>query len=289
MRRLGVSLRIAIAVAALAAPPPLRAHDLWIAPSSFTPALGEPIRLHLVLASGDRTEVLPRSDASIVRFVVTGPGGDRDVAGLDGADPAGFLRPTAPGWYTVLYESSPSFATLAPETFRAYLLEKGLDAGDRAPGAGTAAATTTAATAPAEPTTELFRRSIKARIHVRGAAERDDTFDAGSGLQPAEEKPLGLPLELVLERTGAVAEAAKEREVVLRLLLEGVPLASAQIDLRPLDRSGIASKGITDAEGRLRITLAPGSWAATAVHLDPSRPATADWESLWSSLTFRLE
>src|SRR4029079_10464634 len=100
-------------------------------------ALGEPIRFHLVLASSpDRTEILPRSDAGIVRFVAVGPQGEQPgqespghespVAGLDGRDPAGFLRPSAAGWYTILYESTPTFATLAPETFRAYLLEKGL-------------------------------------------------------------------------------------------------------------------------------------------------------------------
>jgi uncharacterized GH25 family protein len=291
VRRLSVRFLIAIAVAALGASPPLRAHDLWIAPSSFTPALGEPIRLHLVLASGETTEVLPRSDASIVRFAVRGPAGDQAVAGLDGTDPAGFLRPAAPGWYTVLYESSPSFATLSPEVFRAYLLEKGLDPGALRAGTGNTSADTSGAAVPAaggaaEPTTELFRRSIKARIRVAGPVENGAAPGIARAIGPAESEPVGLPLELVLE---AVAEGAEDREVVLRLLLNGAPLPDAQIDLRRLDDGGLESKGTTDAEGRLRIALGPGSWVATSVHLDPSRPATADWESVWSSLTFQLE
>jgi hypothetical protein len=36
------------------------------------------------------------------------------------------------------------------------------------------------------------------------------------------------------------------------------------------------------------VSLEPGSWLATAVHLDGSNPATADWESVWTSLTFEL-
>jgi hypothetical protein len=276
----------AIAVAALSAPPPLRAHDLWLAPSSFTPALGEPIRLHLVLASSpDRTEILPRSDAGIVRFVAVGPQGDQPVAGLDGRDPAGFLRPSAPGWYTILYESTPSFATLAPETFRAYLLEKGLDTGPRTPPAASGPAQVGSgapSASAAEPTTEIFRRSIKARIRVGDAS--------AAGSDPGEEKPAGLPFELVLERAGDADDADRaDREIVLRLLLDGAPLQGALVDVRRLDDRSIESKGTTGADGRVRIALGPGSWVATSVHLDPSRPATADWESVWASLTFSLE
>jgi uncharacterized GH25 family protein len=266
-------LLIAIAVAALPASPPLLAHDLWIAPSSFTPALGEPIRLHLVLANGEQIETVPRSDAGIVRFLAVGPQGDQPVAGLDGLDPAGFLRPTEPGWYTILYQSAPAFTTLAPDTFRAYLLEKGLDAGTR----------TQPASGPAEPTTsEIFRRSIKARILVAdpNGAELSD---------PGEEKPAGLPLELILERAAASGEPASERDVVMRLLLDGAPLEGALVDVRRLDDRTLEIKATTDGEGRIRLRLGPGSWVATSVHLDPSRPATADWESLWSSLTFNLE
>jgi uncharacterized GH25 family protein len=261
-----------VAVAALLAPSPLLAHDLWIAPSSFTPALGEPIRLHLVLADGEQIETVPRSAAGIVRFVAVGPAGDQPVAGLDGLDPAGFLRPSEPGWYTILYQSAPSFTTLAPDTFRNYLLEKGLDAGARAP----------LAAGPAQPTTEIFRRSIKARILVGGAR-------VAASADPGEEKPAGLPLELVLERTAASGDAALEREIALRLLLDGAPLAGARIDVRRLDDRKLATTGTTDGDGRVRVRLGPGSWVATSVRLDPSRPATADWESLWSSLTFHLE
>ena len=263
-----------IAVAALTASPPLFCHDLWIAPSSFTPALGEPIRLQLVLADGERIETVPRNDAGIVRFAARGPGGDQPVAGLDGVAPAGFLRPATPGWYTILYESSPSFTALTQETFREYLLEKGLDAAARpAPAAQPGAVAST---------TEIFRRSIKARVLVGapgGAAPAD----------PGEENPVGLPFELLLERAALAADRA-EREIVIRLLLEGSPLAGAQVDLRRLGDNKIVASGTTDQEGRVHVRLSAGSWVATSVHLDPSRPATAaDWESVWSSLTFHLD
>jgi hypothetical protein len=259
-------------VAALVAPPPLPAHDLWIAPSSFTPTVGEPLRLHLVLGGGEEVERVPRADAGIVRFVAVGPeGGAQPVPGLDGLDPAGFLRPAIPGWYTILYESSPSFTTLAPETFRAYLLEKGLR-----PARGPASSAKAE-----EPTTELFRRSLKARIHVAspGDAEPSD---------PGGEEPAGLPFELVLEHANAPAQPEAGHDVVLRLLLDGAPLAGSLVEVRRLDQQGSGPSARTDIGGRLRLTLGPGSWLATAVHLDAARPATADWESVWTSLTFEL-
>jgi Domain of unknown function (DUF4198) len=259
-----VFVLVALSAAALLAPPPVGAHDLWIAPSSFTPALGEPIRLHLVLGSGEVEEAVPRSSASIVRFVAIGPDGRLDVPGMDGLDPAGFLRPAAPGWYTILYESSPSFTTLGPDTFRAYVLEKGLER----PAQAQAAALD-------RPSTELFRRSLKARVLVAAPG-------VPAPPQPPEgEQPAGLPLELLLERV-------EGGEVALRLLLDGAPLADTQVDVRRLDHREIAFTARTGADGRLRVSLEPGSWLATAVHLDGSNPATADWESVWTSLTFEL-
>ena len=266
------SLLIAIAVAALPASPPLFAHDLWLAPSSFTPALGEPIRLQLVLADGARIETMPRNDAGIVRFVAVGPGGDQPVAGLDGLDPAGFLRPTEPGWYTILYQSSPAFTDARSRHLPRLSAGEGARRRRRAP----------AASGPAEPTTELFRRSIKSRILVAGP-------DGAATADPGEGAPAGLPLELVLERAAVVDEPAGERDVVVRLLLDGAPLDGALVEVRRFDDPAPATSGTTDVEGRVRLRLGPGSWVATSVHLDPSRPATADWESLWSSLTFSLE
>jgi hypothetical protein len=204
---------------------------------------------------------------------------------MDGLDPAGFLRPSSPGWYTILYESSPAFTTLAPDTFRAYLLEKGLQ-----PAAAQAAAQTSPAR-PAEPTTELFRRSLKARIRVVSSSATPSPGDPEVS-DPGGEPPVGLPLELVLERAARGERTTPAHDVVVRLLLDGAPLAAAQVDLRLLDgAAGAAPEKVsatTDDAGRVHLSLGAGSWLATAVHLDAASPATADWESVWASLTFEL-
>ena len=58
----------------------------------------------------------------------------------------------------------------------------------------------------------------------------------------------------------------------MRLLLDGAPLEGALVDVRRLDDRTLATQATTDGEGRVRLRLGPGSWVATSVHLDRSRP-----------------
>ena len=77
---------------ALALPATLAAHDFWILPTNFQPAVGSAIGLHLLVGEHFVGERVPRSAAQIERFFVAGPSGEREVAGRDGMDPAGLLR-----------------------------------------------------------------------------------------------------------------------------------------------------------------------------------------------------
>ena len=44
----------------------------------------------------------------------------------------------------------------------------------------------------------------------------------------------------------------------------------------------------TDRNGRVTFALDSGVWMIKAVHMVPAPPASgADWESFWSSLTFK--
>ena len=171
--------------------------------------------------------------------------------------PGSFVPPSRAGTRSS-YQSSPAFTTLAPDTFRAYLLEKGLDdRGRRAvrrPRAG-----------PAEPTSEIFRRSIKARILVAGPGRARPPIRVRRSLPVCRSSSSSSAQRLA-------GEPASERDVVMRLLLDGAPLEAAQVDVRRLDDRTVDTKATTDGEGRVRLRLGPGSWVATSVHLDPSQP-----------------
>src|SRR5258705_10253597 len=66
------------------------AHDFWIEPSTFRPAVGDRVTAALRVGQRLAGEPLPRIPALIDRFVVRGDGGvERPVVGRMGADPAG--------------------------------------------------------------------------------------------------------------------------------------------------------------------------------------------------------
>jgi hypothetical protein len=109
-----------------------------------------------------------------------------------------------------------------------------------------------------KPVRELFTRCAKA---VLGGA--------------ASAKPLGLPLELIAEPNGSY-----------RLLWQSKPLAGAQVVAMNKSQKLTAR---TDAQGRVKFALPPGSWMIKAVHMLPATPAeNADFHSYWASLTFEI-
>jgi uncharacterized GH25 family protein len=262
----------ALALLLALAAQPAAGHDFWLAPSRFEPAPGELVTVGLRVgepwiedtAVESAGEPVVRDPGRIERFAVVGPAGERPVPGADGADPAGLLRPPAPGRYTVVYRSLPTAITLDAARFDAYLAEEGLDGvlaarADR--GAG------------AEPGRERFSRCAKALLRVGDSASTPD-------------RPLGLRLELV---AGADPYAlAGGGELPLSLLFDGAPLAGSLVEAYgPGGRRRAARSG---ADGRVRFDLdAAGPWLVTAVHMVPAPAASgADWESVWASLAFAL-
>src|SRR6185436_8074740 len=106
----------------------LGAHDLWIDPTTFSPASGQIVGVRLRVGQDLLGDPVPRDPALINQFVVEDSAGRRPLVGRDGADPAGLLRVAAPGLLVVGYRSNPSPVELTAEKFNQYLKEEGLDA-----------------------------------------------------------------------------------------------------------------------------------------------------------------
>lgn len=251
------------------------AHDLWLRPSTFHPAVGELVEVELWLgAPGDR-EAVPRRGERFVRFTLADGAGERPVLGLEGGRPAGFLRPSRPGLQAVLYHGRAAVSELAAAPFEAYLAEEGLEAivalraerGERgAPGR------------------EAYSRALKALITVAGPV---------AGREIAGDRPHGLPLELVAATPPAAM--APGEPLTFRLLFHGEPLAGALVEAVPLVgslRGPVASPGRTDVGGRVTFRLPrSGPWLLAVVHMVPASPVArrelgVDWESVWTALTF---
>jgi uncharacterized GH25 family protein len=247
------------------------AHDFWIEPSTFEPAAGAAIRVHLRVGERFAGETVARDESRIEQFFAAGPSGRKPVAGRDGMDPAGLLRLDEPGLWLVGYRSRPAPVVLGPEAFEAYLREEGLErvaeervrrGEQRAPGR------------------EIFSRSVKALLRV-----------GGRGPAAGCDRPLGLTLELV---PGTDPLSAPDGRLPLTLLFDGRPLEGALVvalrkaALAP-GEGEIAASQRTDRDGRVTIPVSPGVWLVKAVHMERAKPATgADWESVWTSLTFDI-
>ncbi len=247
----------------------LRAHDLWIEPSSFRPAEAQLFAVRLRVGEAFRGEPVPRMEKRIERFAAVGPGGEIPLNGTEGADPAGFAVLAAPGTWLLVYDSDHARVELEGPKFEAYLAEEGLERISKLrAGRGQTAAGSR----------EIYSRCAKALVVVGGGPA--DGFD----------RVLGLPLELVPQASpAALPETPADTELPVLLLFRGKPLAGALVAAIPRGAPEAGVSGRTDAEGRVRLRLdRAGDWLVKAVHMEPA-PADsgADWESFWASLTLR--
>jgi uncharacterized GH25 family protein len=245
----------------------LVAHDMWIDPTTFSPALGEIVGVRLRVGQDLLGDPLPRDPALINQFVFEDAAGRKPLVGRDGADPAGFLRVATPGLLVIGYRSNPSVVELTPEKFNQYLTEEGLDA---------VAALRARRNETGAKAREIFSRCAKSLVL------------SGSVKDGQGDRPLGFTLELVAERNPSAIRAGEDLPV--RLTYENRPLAGALVvainRLHPADKLSAR----TDNDGRVRFRLGPGGmWLVKAVHMVPAPAGTnAEWASYWASLTFEL-
>ena len=245
----------------------LIAHDMWIDPTTFSPASGQIVGVRLRVGQDLLGDPVPRDPALINQFVFEDAAGRKPLVGRDGADPAGFLRVAAPGLLVVGYRSNPSPLEMTAEKFNQYLKEEGLDA---------VAALRARRNESGSKAHEIFSRCAKSLI-LSGTPKDDQT-----------DRSLGFTLELVAERNPYALRAGQDLPV--RLTYENRPLAGALIVA--LNRRNPSEKlsARSDNDGRVRFRLpAGGMWLVKAVHMVPAPAgANAEWASFWASLTFEL-
>ena len=276
-----------IAILIVAAGSGLAAHDFWLEPSTFAPGVDEAVRIHLRIGERFAGESLARNGSLIEKFVLVGPSGERPVLGRDGMDPAGLVRLDAPGIWFVGYRSRPSAVELPPEKFEQYLREEGLEhiIQERV-----------ARKESLLPVRERFSRSVKSLLRF-GGDQAVQGYD----------RALGMTLEFVLDADPARASGGR---VPVRLLRDGRPLPGALVVAYRRDSSatssGAANQGRagesrnandtkealrarTDKDGRIVLPVSSGVWLLKSVYMERAAAGSgADWESVWSALTFKV-
>src|SRR5437899_5388821 len=68
---------------------PAFAHDFWMEPSSFRPAVGSVVTIGLRVGQDFIGDPVPRDSQLIERFVVRDSASERNLGGIEGQDPAG--------------------------------------------------------------------------------------------------------------------------------------------------------------------------------------------------------
>jgi uncharacterized GH25 family protein len=245
------------------------AHDVWIEPSSFRPAVGERVTVALRVGQQLQGEPMPRIPALIDRFILKGESREIPVIGRAGSDPAGMTVVGEPGLQWIGYQSRAYAMTVEAQKFEEYLKEEGLERiiADRVRKKQSAA-----------PGRERFYRCAKALLDVPGV-------DPKSSQTPA---PLGFTLELQPRRNPYALRPGDA--LPLSLTFRGKPIANVLVVALRKDAPEKSVHARTDAAGRVSLRLDAGFWLIKAVHMEAASPdAGVDWESWWASITFDLQ
>ncbi len=260
--RIALGFAIAALVAATSS-----AHDLWL--------IAEPVVGETVVVSANVGMEFPKSvqapdTAKFKRTHAIGPdGGEIPVKAAGKRDLSGLLQFEAkrPGIYQLAVETEPKLIELSAEAFNEYLVSDGLthiyrlrhkeDTLD-------------------QPGRERYRKSPKTLIQI-GPGEGDNWS-----------KVLGLILEIVPLRNPFALKAGDALPV--RVLFQGKPLPEANLGWQ-LPGDGETARGTvrTDDKGEALIPIARADLMTIRLtHMTRPKAGDYEWESFWTTLTFRV-
>jgi uncharacterized GH25 family protein len=260
------SLVTALLLALLAAP--AAAHDLWLIPPESS-APGKPVSIRASVGMDfPRSEHAPDPAAFKRRLLILPDGGAGTLraAGKEGLSGLLEFDPEQPGLYTVAVETHPKVITLPADKFNAYLVADGMPHIYRLRAKEKTLN---------QPGRERYSKSVKALVRV-GKGGGDAT------------RPVGLTLEIFPLRDPFALKSGAALPV--RVLFRGQPLADANVGWQhPGD--GEAARGYvrTDAKGEALVPVGrPGLMTLRLTHMTRPKAAEYEWESFWTTTTFRV-
>ena len=252
------------------------AHDFWVQPNVYWLKPQAMTPLTLQVGHGPFRQRSPIPLSRITRFEAIAPNGAvidlRGSLHLAGNTEDGDFRFPSPGSYVMMLETDDRAQSHLPAVrFNDYLKAEGL----------------TPALEQRERThrmdadgSENYSRLAKSIVQV-------GTPDAGSQTQVT--KPLGLPLEIVPERSPYTEPQLATLPV--RVIYLGQPLAGALVKLTNLEHDAApVEMQLTDRAGRASFTMPnDGSWLLNVIWTRPlPRTGETDFETIFSSLSFGL-
>lgn len=242
------------------------AHAFWVVPVEGRVELGERVVFDLRIGPNWPGEPVTRDTETLIAEFDLDDGKQRaPVEGRENARPVGHYEAKTPGAHYAVMTTYPHISALPGAEFEAYLTEEALnDAQEVRRKFGIQSA----------PAREQYRRNVKTLIVV---GENSAGF----------ERELGLPLELI-PLTDPLKYTA-DKPFLLRLLRDGMPLADTQIVASERESETVL-KMRTNADGVVEFKLpVDGMWMFYAVDIEQAAALDVDWESIWTSLTLKVE
>jgi uncharacterized GH25 family protein len=244
------------------------AHDLWLIPPGKA-TLKEPTVVHANVGMDfPWSELAPATDRFLHRWVVQPDGKTLELKSAGKLEKSGLLNftPTMPGIHVVAVATIPKVLEMEADKFNEYLVADGMP--------------------------HIFRLRAKEKTLNQAAKERyrkspTALVQLGDGAQGEWNKPLDLPLQIVPLQNPFDRKLGDTLRV--RVLFEKKELKDANLGWQhPGDGETARGTVRTDAKGEALIPIAQsGLMTIRLTHM--TRPKTADfeWESFWTTLTFR--
>lgn len=252
---------------------PVGAHDFWVQPSGYWVAPASITTMTLQVGHGPSRMRSPIPVSRIARFEAFAPDRARtDLKGrlqLGGASADGSFILPKPGAYVIVLQTDDRAQTRLPALrFNDYLKAEGL--------------------------TPALNQRIRLNRMDRDGAENysrcaKSIVQVGPGTGPQSEvtHPVGLPLEIVPERSPYAMPRAATFPV--RVLYMGRPLPGALVKLTRLENDAVPLEThLTDPAGRAAFAMpTAGTWLLNVIwtRVQPSSAET-DFDTTFSSLSF---
>jgi uncharacterized GH25 family protein len=248
---------------------PILAHDLWLIPPGKA-TLNQPTVVHANVGMDfPWSELAPDTERYPHKSVVQPDGKTLELKSAGKLEKSGLLNftPTMPGIHVVAVTTTPKVLELDADKFNAYLVADGMP--------------------------HIFRLRAKEKTLNQAAKERyrkspTALVQLGDGAQGAWNQPLDLPLQIVPLQNPFERKVGDTLRV--RVHFEKKALQDANLGWQhPGDGDTARGTVRTDAKGEALIPIAAsGLMTIRLTHMTRPKTAEYEWESFWTTLTFRV-
>jgi uncharacterized GH25 family protein len=255
-------------LALLLSAPLAAAHDLWLVPPE-TAAAGQPVQLLASVGMDFPNSENAHDTAQYPKRLLVRPDGSAGTLEAAGKkDKYGLLKFQAekPGIYIAAVQTQPRLIKLGAEAFNAYLVEDGM--------------------------WHVFQQRVKDRTLDKPAVERYSKspkvlLQVGKGGDGDPCRVVGLPLEIVPLKSPFGLK--KGDALLVRVLFQGKPLAEANVGWQAPGDGTARGYVRTDAAGEALVPVPrTGLVTLRLTHMTRPNLPEYEWESFWTTLTFRL-